>query len=87
MSRRLQVIVGDEEAEQFRAQAAKEKKALSAWLREAGLRAVAEKEAKSSLRSFQGLREFFVRQKQNELQGEPDWDELKTAILARARSK
>jgi hypothetical protein len=81
MSNRVQVILGDEEREIFRRRATAEGMSLSAWLREAGRRRLAE-ETPSSLDSVDELRRFFEALPDAEGGREPDWEQHLAVIQA-----
>ena len=81
MSQRIQVILDDKDATEFKAQAMKESKSLSAWLREAGKKMLEMKTQQRPLSDPQSLRLFFKRCKDREKGVEPDWEEHKRLIL------
>ena len=79
------MILGDEEREIFRRRATAEGVSLSAWLREAGRRRLAE-EAPSSLDSVDELRRFFAALPDTEGGREPDWEQH-LAVIQASRSE
>lgn len=81
MSSRVQVILDDDEAAQFRSQAVKESKSLSAWLREAGKRTLEAKREHAPLTRPDALKEFFKRCNQREQGVEPEWEDHKLLIM------
>ena len=81
MSRRVQIILDEKEATEFKAQAMKESKSLSAWLREAGKKMIDINRQQRSLSDPQSLKMFFKRCNDREKGVEPDWEEHKRLIL------
>ena len=81
MSQRVQVILDDKEATEFKAQAVKEAKSLSAWLREAGLKMLEERKQWRPLSDSNALKRFFTQCNNREKGREPDWEEHKKLIL------
>jgi hypothetical protein len=84
MSIRVQVILDEAEAIQFRSQARKESKSLSAWLRNAGRKMLSAKLQSRPLTDPASLRTFFQECKDREQgpQGpEQDWVEQKRLII------
>ena len=81
MATRVQVILDEEEMTRFRARARRESKSLSAWLRDAGRKALAEAEAKSGLKNAAALRKFFRESNKREKGKEPEWEDHKRMIL------
>ena len=73
MSKRVQVVLEEEERELFRQIANDEGLSLSAWLREAGRARAAEMRSKR-LRSPEELRRFFSELDENDDGVEPDWE-------------
>jgi hypothetical protein len=80
MSRRVQVILDDEESETFRHHAAREGLSLSAWLREAGRDRLATRSSAERLETVEALRGFFARCDAREEGGEPDWEQHEAVI-------
>jgi hypothetical protein len=80
MSVRIQVIVDESEAARFKSHAKKESKSLSAWLRDAGRKALQESREIESLCNVEALQSFFERCNEREQGREPDWDEHKQLI-------
>lgn len=85
MSSRVQVIIDDEEREAFRRRAASEGLSLSAWLRDAGRRRLAEHRP-SPLDSPQTLRAFFADLPDTDTGQEPDWEQH-LAVIAASRAE
>ena len=81
MSRRVQVILDEKEASEFRAQAMKESKSLSAWLRDAGRTKLEMGRQEGPLSDVGALKAFFARCNERETGSEPDWEEHKRLIL------
>jgi hypothetical protein len=81
MSQRIQIILDEKEASEFKAQAMKESKSLSAWLREAGKKMVEMNRQKRPLSDIESLETFFKRCNAREKGVEPDWEEHKRLIL------
>ncbi len=80
MSVRIQVILDEEEAIRFKAQAMQESKSLSAWLRDAG-RKMIEKNRRRRLTDPDSLRQFFQECNAGENGREPDWEDHKKLIM------
>ena len=81
---RVQVLLMEEEREQFRRQAEREGLSLSAWLRRAGQERLRSRQARR-LSTVRELREFFREIDAQEKGREPDWDEH-LAVMARSRA-
>ena len=81
MSIRVQVILDEKDAAQFRVQAQKESKSLSSWLKDAGRRALDENKRLDSLKDPTSLKTFFKECEKREKGREPDWEEQKQLIL------
>lgn len=81
MSQRVQIILDEKEATEFKAQAMKESKSLSAWLREAGKKMLDMNRQQRPLSDPQSLKTFFKRCNAREKGVEPDWEEHKRLIL------
>jgi hypothetical protein len=81
MSKRIQVILDQKDAIQFRSQAQKELKSLSAWLRDAGKKMLEINERKKPLSDPASLKSFFKTCKEREEGIEPDWEDYKKVIL------
>ena len=81
MSVRVQVILHQKEAAMFRAQARKESKSLSAWLRDAGKMVIEMRQDKPRLNSLKELEKFFQDRNRKERGKEPSWEEHKKLIL------
>ncbi len=88
MSNRVQVILTGEEREAFRQEAAREGKSLSAWLRDAGRRCLAEAAA-PTIRNVRELRAFFDALPERDADHpEPDWSQHVEVIeSSRARDR
>lgn len=80
MGVRVQIILEKKDAARFREQARHESKSLSAWLREAGRKAMEEKSDKKSLRQPKALKAFFRECNRMEKGAESEWDEMKAMI-------
>jgi len=80
MSTRVQVILKEEEVAEFKHQARKQSKSLSAWMREAAYRMLQENE-KKDLTEVNALKKFFMECRGREKGQEPDWSEQKRLIL------
>ena len=80
MATRVQVILDEEEMTRFRARARKESKSLSAWLRDAGRKALEESEDQGGLKDPAALRKFFRESNKLEKGKEPDWEDYKRMI-------
>jgi len=81
MSVRVQVILQEEEAAQFRSQAMKESKSLSAWLRDAGKQMLETDQQRQPLTDPTDLKRFFQKCSEREKGTEPDWEEHKRLLL------
>ena len=81
MSQRVQVILNDKEASEFKAQAIKESKSLSAWLRSAGKKMIDMNKKQSRISDVESLKIFFQQINDREQGIEPDWEENKRLIL------
>ena len=84
MSKRIQVVVDNQEAERFRRQAAAEGLSLSAWLRRLGRERLDTTAKKGGIDSVQDLREFWKICDSARSGCEPDWDEH-LAVMRRSR--
>ena len=71
---RVQVLLPAEERALFEQQAAKEGMSLSAWFREAGRKALAER-GKDGISSTEELVDFFRECESREQGNEPDWED------------
>jgi len=81
MSVRIQVILKETEAARFKSQAHKEGKSTSAWLRDAGRKAIERSQQGLSLKDPESLAAFFERRNEKERGQEPDWPEHKRLVL------
>lgn len=88
MGSRIQVILDEAEREAFRRQAEREGQSLSAWLRDAGRRRLAEA-ATPEIRTVADLRRFFAALPDRECdEAEPDWEQHREVIdSSRARGR
>ncbi len=88
MSNRVQVIISDEDREAFRRQAERDGLSLSAWLREAGRRRLAEAAA-PAIDTVEELRTFFRECADREGDSsEPDWPQhLEVIDSSRSRDR
>ncbi|MPZ53494.1 MAG: antitoxin [Acidimicrobiia bacterium] len=73
MSQRIQIVVSSEERAAFRAQAKREGRSLSEWLREAG-RSRLEATSQPGLGTVRALQRFWSASDEREDKREPDWD-------------
>lgn len=83
--RRVQVLLDEKEASQFKAQAMKECQSLSAWLRDAGRKKLEMSRQEAPLADVQSLKAFFDQCDEGEKRSEPDWEEHKRMILDGSR--
>ena len=81
MSQRIQVILNEKEASEFKAQAMKESKSLSAWLRSAGKKMIEMNQKQTRLSDVESLVKFFSLINEREKGVEPNWEENKRLIL------
>ncbi|MGH9461287.1 MAG: hypothetical protein ACRD1X_08710 [Vicinamibacteria bacterium] len=86
MSRRVQVILDEEDRELFREAAAREGVPLSAWLREAGREKLGAQERLRHVNTIKGLRAFFAACDRREEGVESDWEEHRSVIERSIRS-
>lgn len=86
MSRRVQVILDDEDVERFRRLAARRGVSLSAWLREAGRQRQAAEAAGAAIGTLDELDAFFAACDQRESGREPDWEEH-LRVITRSRGQ
>ena len=87
MTTRVQVILQEEEASRFKAQARKESKSLSAWLRSAGKKAMELSRNERKLTDAASLKKFFKECNEDERGKEPDWGVQKDLILQGYRTQ
>jgi len=86
MTARVQVIVSEEEREQFRRLAERRGQSLSSWMREAARERAAEEPPKR-LQTPDGFQRFFVECDVREGEGrEPDWEEHRRTLDRSLRS-
>jgi hypothetical protein len=81
MTIRVQVILQQDEAARFRAQALRESKSLSAWLRDAGKMMIEMRRETPHLNSSGELEKFFHDRNQKEQGAEPSWEDHKRLVL------
>jgi hypothetical protein len=81
MSVRVQVILDEQEVTQFKSQAMKESKSLSAWLRDAGKKMIEINKQQQRLTDPDALKRFFRNCNERENGVEPDWEDHKRLIL------
>jgi len=81
MAVRVQVILDEREAAEFRQQAKRQSSSLSGWLRQAGRRELERCRSTANLRSRKALVAFFSACDAREEGLEPDWESHKQAIL------
>lgn len=82
--KRVQVLIEEEEREEFRREAEREGLSLSAWLRRAGQERLGARRVRR-IASVRDLKAFFRAVSDREAGREPDWSEHKAAI-ARSRA-
>ncbi len=82
--RRVQVLLEEQEREQFRREAERQGLSLSAWLRRAGQERL-EARRRRRITSPRELRAFFRAADAREKGREPDWDEHE-AVIARSKA-
>lgn len=80
MSKRIQVILDEEEALQFKNQARKEGKSVSSWLREAGKKTIELSDSKRRLKDPSSLKDFFQKINSKKEGTEPEWEEHKKLV-------
>ncbi len=85
MPQRVKVLLDEKEAVEFRSQAARESKSLSAWLRDAGKKMLDERRKRSPLSDSESLMKFFNSCNEREKGIEPEWQEHKRLILEGSR--
>jgi hypothetical protein len=83
---RIQVLLGEQEREEFRRLAKRHGMSLSAWLREAGREKAAAVDSEERIDSKQALRDFFSKCDQRERGREPEWEEHRRVIDRSKRS-
>ena len=86
MSKRVQVVLDEEERETFRRLAEHEGLSLSAWLREAAREKVASSNRRRVLNTAEELKRFLEMCRKSEKGVEPDWEQHKEVIERSARS-
>ena len=79
MTKRVQVLLAEEERERFRHEAEREGLSLSAWLRRAGQERLGKRNGRR-IASVRELRAFFRAVAAREKGREPAWGEHKAAI-------
>jgi predicted HicB family RNase H-like nuclease len=84
MSKRVQVVLDEEEREHFRRMAKSEGLSLSAWLREAAREKIAALERRRTIETADELKRFFGQCRQSEKGVEPEWEQHK-AVIERSR--
>ena len=84
MSKRVQVVLDEEEKETFRRIAEREGLSLSAWLRNAAREKLAASERQGTIETPEELERFFAQCRQREEGAEPHWDQHK-AVIERSR--
>ena len=82
MSKRVQVILDDEEREAFRQLATREGLSLSAWLRKAGQDRLTATSGRDRMETLEELQLFFQSCDADGTGSEPDWEQHKTVIEA-----
>ncbi len=86
MSKRVQVVMDEEERETFRRVAEREGLSLSAWLREAAREKLESSEDRRVIKTAEELKRFLASCRQSEKGVEPDWEQQKAMIERSARS-
>jgi hypothetical protein len=86
MSKRVQVVLEEEEREKFRRMAESEGMSLSAWLREAAKEKLASSKRRRVLKTAEELERFLDMCRQSEEGVEPDWEQHKKVIERSTRS-
>ncbi len=86
MAKRVQVILEEEEREEFRERANREGVSLSAWLRQAGREKLTAAKSTKVMTCLEELRSFFAACDDREEGVEPDWKDHKAVIDRSARS-
>lgn len=81
MAVRVQVILDEKDAAEFRRQARRQSCSLSGWLREAGRKELGRCREAVGLQSAEALQAFFAGCDAREAGVEPDWESHKQAIL------
>jgi len=81
MSVRVQVILDERESANFKSQALKESKSLSAWLRDAGRKMLDANRQWQKLTDQESLNKFFQQSNEREQGSEPSWEAHKRIIL------
>ena len=79
MTKRVQVLLDEEEREAFRKLAEQQGLSLSAWLREAGRARLAASRSRG-IRNVEELRRFFFEIDEQEQGTEPDWEQHRDVI-------
>lgn len=79
MTKRVQVLLDEEEREAFRKLAEQQGLSLSAWLREAGRARLAAAQS-GGIRDLEELRQFFFEIDAQEQGTEPDWEQHRHVI-------
>lgn len=83
---RIQILLGEQEREEFRRLAKRQGMSLSAWLRDAGREKASAGASEQRIRSKEALRDFFAECDQRERGREPDWEEHREVIDRSKRS-
>ena len=82
----VQILLGEQEREEFRRLAKRHGMSLSAWLRDAGRKKAAATERDERMGSKEALRDFFAECDQRERGREPDWEGHREVIDRSKRS-
>lgn len=75
MSVKIQVVLDENDRDEFRGQAAREGLSLSAWLRAAARERLTSRKARRALQTVEELDDFFAECDARETVPEPDWEE------------
>ena len=86
MSKRIQVVVDDREAERYRRQAAAEGLSLSAWLRRLARERLDAAKRERGIESVRDLEELWKVCDSSQSGREPDWDEH-LEVIRRSRRR
>jgi hypothetical protein len=83
---RVQILLGEQDREEFRRLAKRHGMSLSAWLRDAGREKATAGELEQKIDSKQALMDFFAECDEREQGREPDWEEHREVIDRSSRS-
>ena len=77
---RIHILLDEAEKARFRMQAARERKSLGAWLRDAARERLRQAESRGRIEDLDQLEEFFASCDARELRPEPEWSEHRRVI-------